>query len=250
MPRSEAKAGTTAPPFHPNCRCVIVPYDEEFRDEYRIMRDPVTGKSKIIENMTFKEWKEKYGTSRDELASGKVGEKAAIEQKTIDRLGAFTYPGMTKAQNATMLTRQKELLAYAMAENNSDEVAFLLDSKLRRIATEKGDERNVDVTAMLRKNQGYENLQILHNHPRGSSFSMYDVRVLLECNNVKGVSLLTNRGRIETLQKTEKYDRIKAAGIVQDVIRQSRKEIGVAVSVIIKKILQNLERERVLIWKK
>ena len=62
MPRTEAKEGITAPPFHPNCRCVIVPYDEEFRDEYRIMRDPVTGKSKMIENMTFKEWKEKYGS--------------------------------------------------------------------------------------------------------------------------------------------------------------------------------------------
>ena len=63
MPRSEAHAGTTAPPFHPNCRCVIVPYyGDEFRDEYRIMRDPETGKSKIVENMTFKEWKERYGS--------------------------------------------------------------------------------------------------------------------------------------------------------------------------------------------
>ncbi len=62
MPRSEAHAGTTAPPFHPNCRCVIVPYfgDEEETGK-RVMRDPETGKSKIVENMTFKEWKEKYG---------------------------------------------------------------------------------------------------------------------------------------------------------------------------------------------
>lgn len=62
MPRSEAKAGTTAPPFHPNCRCVIVPYfgDEEETGK-RVMRDAETGKSKIVENMTFKEWKEKYG---------------------------------------------------------------------------------------------------------------------------------------------------------------------------------------------
>ena len=65
MPRGEAKAGTTAPPFHPNCRCNLVPYDEEFRDKNRIMRDPVTGKSKTIENMTFKEWKEKYGSGSD-----------------------------------------------------------------------------------------------------------------------------------------------------------------------------------------
>ena len=62
MPRSEVHAGTTAPPFHPNCRCVIVPYfgDEEETGK-RVTRDPETGKSKIVENMTFKEWKEKYG---------------------------------------------------------------------------------------------------------------------------------------------------------------------------------------------
>ena len=59
MPRTEAKAGTTAPPFHPNCRCVIVPYFGD-DDDTRAMREPVTGKSKSIENMTFKEWKEKY----------------------------------------------------------------------------------------------------------------------------------------------------------------------------------------------
>ena len=71
MPRSEVHAGTTAPPFHPNCRCVIVPYyGDEFRDEYRIMRDPETGKSKIVENMTFKEWKEKY--LRNEKTQGKI----------------------------------------------------------------------------------------------------------------------------------------------------------------------------------
>ena len=79
MPRSEAKAGTTAPPFHPNCRCVIVPYDEEFRDEYRIMRDPITGKSKMIENMTFKEWKEKYGKGKSSLSQNVAPN---IEQKT------------------------------------------------------------------------------------------------------------------------------------------------------------------------
>ena len=75
MPRTEAKEGITAPPFHQNCRCVIVPYDEEFRDEYRIMRDPVTGKSKMIENMTFKEWKEKYVPSTDYVVSESVREK-------------------------------------------------------------------------------------------------------------------------------------------------------------------------------
>ena len=46
MPRSEAHAGTTAPPFHPNCRCVIVPHfgDEEETGK-RVMRDAETVKA-------------------------------------------------------------------------------------------------------------------------------------------------------------------------------------------------------------
>ncbi len=78
MPRSEAHAGTTAPPFHPNCRCVIVPYygDDEETGK-RVMRDPETGKSKIVENMTFKEWKERYGAPQEGLASGKAAKESA-----------------------------------------------------------------------------------------------------------------------------------------------------------------------------
>ena len=249
MPRSEAKAGTTAPPFHPNCRCVIVPYFGD-NEEARAMRDPVTGKSKIIENMTFKEWKEKYGTSRDGLASGKTGEKAAIEQKTIDGLAAFAYPGMTKAQNVTMLTHQKELLTYAMTENNSNEVAFLLDGKLNRIDVMKGDDGNVDVTAMMINHLGNKNLQMLHNHPTGSPFSMDDITVFVDYDCIKGLSLIANKGHIETLQKTQKYDRITANRVMQDVLHQVGKRQGITESDIVAQILSKLVKAGALSWKK
>ena len=68
MPRSEAKAGTTAPPFHPNCRCVIVPYFGD-NEEARATRNPETGKTETASAMTFKEWKEKYG-SGETMAQG------------------------------------------------------------------------------------------------------------------------------------------------------------------------------------
>ena len=251
MSRAEAHAGTTAPPFHPNCRCVIVPYfgDEEETGK-RVMRDPETGKSKIVENMAFKEWKEKYGAPQEGLASGKTGEKAAIEQKTIDGMAAFAYPGMTKAQNQTMQARQKELLAYAMAENNSDEVAFLLDDKLNRIGVIKGDERSVDVNEAMKGLLGLKNLQMLHNHPRGSSFSMNDVITLLDYDCMRGISLITNRGRIETLQKTGKCDKIIANRIVQDVSYQAEKQLGMAESEAVKRILSKLAKAEALSWKK
>ncbi len=82
MPRSDAKAGTTAPPFHPNCRCVIVPYfgDDEEGDA-RAMRDPETGKTVTAPPMTFKEWKEKYGSDGEAAKMKNVASKATNPPK-------------------------------------------------------------------------------------------------------------------------------------------------------------------------
>lgn len=61
MKRTEARAGSTAPPFHPNCRCIIVPYDEALSgDGQRTARDPESGKSVDVGDMTYKDWKAVY----------------------------------------------------------------------------------------------------------------------------------------------------------------------------------------------
>ena len=59
---SDFKAGSTAPPFHPWCRCTTVPYYEDMKViGERWMRDPKTGKGGYVpSDMTYKEWKEIY----------------------------------------------------------------------------------------------------------------------------------------------------------------------------------------------
>ncbi len=63
------------PPFHPNCRCTTAPQVrswkdllgidadglEEFEDGERMVRDPITGKSKMIPVESFDAWKRKHG---------------------------------------------------------------------------------------------------------------------------------------------------------------------------------------------
>lgn len=64
--RVDMIVGVNAPPFHPNCRCTTVPYFVSyFNDEFtvnvkRAARDPKTDKTIHINNMSYKEWKEKY----------------------------------------------------------------------------------------------------------------------------------------------------------------------------------------------
>lgn len=66
FPFKDKLVGVNHPPFHPNCRTVTIPcYDDDIErrlDEKsgRLTRDPETGKSKPVENLTYKKWYNKY----------------------------------------------------------------------------------------------------------------------------------------------------------------------------------------------
>lgn len=55
----DVAAGMTAPPMHPNCRCVLVPYFDDNKTR-RWMKDPDTFERKTVANTTFEQWKKKY----------------------------------------------------------------------------------------------------------------------------------------------------------------------------------------------
>lgn len=61
FPMSEYKEGSTAPPFHPHCRSVTVPYfDDEFtKDEMRAARDEKGKTYYVPADMSYDEWKKK-----------------------------------------------------------------------------------------------------------------------------------------------------------------------------------------------
>ena len=73
FPLKDFKEGSTAPPFHPWCRCTTVPYFEDMKDVgERWMRDPETGRGGTVpNNMTYQEWKAKYVDKTGE--SGIIG---------------------------------------------------------------------------------------------------------------------------------------------------------------------------------
>ena len=60
---SEKEEGVNYPPLHPNCRSKTRGYvDEETeRTLKRRARNPITGKTETIPNMSYKEWAKKYG---------------------------------------------------------------------------------------------------------------------------------------------------------------------------------------------
>lgn len=72
---AERKAGINCPLIHPRCRCTTVPYIADLPEiGERWMRDPETGKGKIIKNMSFNEWKDMINQEHEEkLSSGTYG---------------------------------------------------------------------------------------------------------------------------------------------------------------------------------
>ena len=61
-PMDKYEIGVTAPPFHPRCRGTTCPYfnDEFTIDETRAARDPITGKTITVKDMSYKEWKDEF----------------------------------------------------------------------------------------------------------------------------------------------------------------------------------------------
>lgn len=59
---SEQEPGKNCPPMHAFCRCTVRSYinDEILNRCKRRARDPNTGKTYLVDNMSYAEWKEKY----------------------------------------------------------------------------------------------------------------------------------------------------------------------------------------------
>ena len=67
LPRTQLEQGVTEPPFHPNCRCTTVPYDEDWDYKgQRIAKDKDGKYYYVPETITYEEWKREFVESEKE----------------------------------------------------------------------------------------------------------------------------------------------------------------------------------------
>jgi SPP1 gp7 family putative phage head morphogenesis protein len=90
----DAEVGVNYSPMHPHCRCVILPYFEDFETGTRAARDKDGNTIQVPNTMTFAEWNKKYGktvvnNSKALEKSGKSGK--IISEFTIhdDKINKF-----------------------------------------------------------------------------------------------------------------------------------------------------------------
>ena len=225
------KPGTNAPPMHCWCRSCIVPYfdDMEMLGE-RAARDPETGKTILVpEDMTYRKWEKTYANTADrtsEIASA-GRKKVFIEEENIDKLPYFKYYGKNKEQSIKINNVQKELLNDSRKENNSNETVYVLDQEGKRQEKVYGTSDAVSLPLNVRNMlDSGKNMMLLHNHPAGSSFSVYDISCLLDYKGLSTITLVTNGcDRIEALTKTAKYDNEVVAGFYNKLLKKVKKNL-------------------------
>ena len=80
----------------------------------------------------------------------------------------------------------------------------------------------------------------MHNHPRNSSYSDYDIQFFTTNANVKSLSIIKNNGNVEVISKTDSFtvDKMKTAykrAFKKYVEQGTNEEIDKAIEYMLKK---------------
>ena len=94
----DAEQGKNVPPLHPYCRSTIVPVVAGWEPEGRNMRDSMTGETRVVENMDYAAWREKYGISQEMSRITRSGLKPVLGKNNLDAIKVKQGAPMTQTQ--------------------------------------------------------------------------------------------------------------------------------------------------------
>lgn len=144
---------------------------------------------------------------------GYLGEKSKkpitiITDKAINRVPCVAISGYSEEQCRKIQELHKELLRFSRAENDNKETAFVFRKDLSDRSEVKGTDDRLDLGGSLHGKGTH--LIIMHNHPRNSSYSMNDLALFLDNDNIKTMTVVKNNGSVEILSKTDEFNKSSA----------------------------------------
>ncbi len=159
LPRTQLEQGISEPPFHPNCRCTTVPYDEDWDyNGQRIAKDKDGKYYYVPETMTYEEWKREVVEGK---RSGKVGDTLG-ETKITDKfnIDVSDEKAVQKLINKTANDISYEKLEHATVITANGTVYKMV-----------GGETNVNTNIV---GESLEGATIIRNHPPINGTEFYD----------------------------------------------------------------------------
>ena len=160
---------------------------------------------KNTENHTFKG---KFGVEKSG-ESGIIKEEnkkpiTPITDKAIERVPKVDIDGYSEEQRVEIQKQHKELLKFSKEHNQNKEVAFVFREDLTDKTPLLGVDDHLDFGTSL-SGKG-NNLMILHNHPRNSSFSDVDISLFKNLKSLKTLTIVKNNGDVEFITKGDNFN--------------------------------------------
>lgn len=214
--------GGHAKHIHANCDCeyairfdgrsTVAGYDpDEYLRRYRAAGSDVNA----LRRVNYAKNRERINAQKRAayaLRQKNRGQKVAITDIAIQKVPLVAPNGADHQTAFFIQETHKELLRFAQKQNDSNEVACLLDLTTgEKLDFVKGDQISVDIERDAAsyhwlRNSPEKSLMLCHNHPGQSYFSDSDLVLFLEHEAIGTISIVTNQGKVWTISKTQGYN--------------------------------------------
>ncbi len=236
--------------IHANCDCTyavrfdsrttIAGYDpDRYLEQYRA----AGGDINKMRRVNYAANRERINTQKRAayaLRQKNRGKKVSITDIAIQKVPLVAPNGADHQTAFFIQEAHKELLRFAQTQNNSNEVACLLDLTTgEKLDFVKGDQFSVDVEADAAsyhwlQSKSPKSLMLCHNHPGQSYFSLNDISVFMYYPQIKSLSIVTNQGKVWHITKLDRFDFDKAKRAMENAIIKSKRNGDKAVDLFLK----------------
>lgn len=242
--------GGHAEHIHANCDCEfavrfdgstsVAGYDpEKYLRQYRAAGSDVNAMRRI-DYAAHRERINAQKRAAYALRQKNRGKKVSITDIAIQKVPLVAPNGADHQTAFFIQETHKELLRFAQTQNNSNEVACLLDLTTgEKLDFVKGDQVSVDVEADAAsyhwlQSKSPKSLMLCHNHPGQSYFSMNDISVFMYYPQIKSLSIVTNQGKVWYITKLDRFDFDEARRAMENAIIKSKGNGDKAVDLFLK----------------
>ncbi len=218
--RKDAKPGITMPPFHCHCRSTTVPYIEGLLDDGgRVARDPETGKTVEIPDMTYKEWKAKYVKPEAEYLKAEqakvrrpteaelrnMGEALLVDLRAVNSAAYRNKFDNMPLRRPVRDTLHKEAINTLNITNGTEkEVLTAIDARtggvLERSKALEDNRAGFTQEQFDRLKASGASVVLLHNHPTGGRFSWTDIKTVFANDFIAASVVIGHDGSVRTMR--------------------------------------------------
>lgn len=217
FPMKDYEPGVTAPPFHPWCRSVTVPYfDDDFDVGERAARDEDGETYYVPSDMKYSEWKEQYVDSpvvvdqTQKITKKKDSNAYSVDRKLVnskeyhDKFESLTSH---KSTNESVYQEAMKMLEHRDGTELEDIVVF--DSRTGNIVVKNTLSAREGQTGLTYEQ--YETYKkasgkkvLLHNHPNGGRLSFTDLKTLFVNDDIEASIAVGHNGMVHIVSNPDR----------------------------------------------